>query len=302
MLLPISGIYRFHFTCSSYDLIISRMDYWISTNNNQLGPYSLQQLQLMWLQGQLTSDTYYYDNDRAEWLLLRPLIEGVQGLFTVEEAFVRLGQNRQTGCLSVYNQTETLNLFVDAGFVVCAIGEKDHGEFALSRALHLENSSYIWFHDAKPASTNLRINITEHVLKHAISRDSRSGNESPRKANTVALPKIMPDKTGAKPNFNYLLVPNDSSRQNIRLVKEINVVGREEYCDIMINDSQISRKHCMLEAGEQNLKVSDLDSHNGTYVNGVLIRKGVLKVGDTISLGSYTFVLKKEQKKAPDLT
>jgi len=40
------------------------MEYWISLNDVQAGPYSLQQLRFMWQQGQLTAHTYYYDTAR----------------------------------------------------------------------------------------------------------------------------------------------------------------------------------------------------------------------------------------------
>jgi hypothetical protein len=278
------------------------VDYWISCKNNQQGPFGLQQLQLMWQQGQLTPDTYFYDYGRSEWLLLHTLLGTRRGLFTVKEAFVRLGQNRQTGCLSVYNPAESLHLFVEGGYVVCAMGGKDQGEAALSHALELENAAYEWFHEARPPATNLRVNITALALKQAIVPELRPGNDAPRKQNTAALPKLVPRQAEVRQNFTYVLVPSGASSQGIRLVKSTNVVGREEYCDVIIPDNQVSRKHCLLEAGEQNIKVSDLESHNGTYVNGALVSKGFLNVGDTLCLGNYSLVLKKEQKKAPDLT
>jgi len=117
----------------------------------------------------------------------------------------------------------------------------------------------------------------------------------------VALPRITPDKPEVKLGFNYVLVPNEAPKQSVRLIKTTSVVGREAYCDIVFNDHQVSRKHCLLEIDEQNVKVSDLESSNGTFVNGVLIRKGLLKEGDSLGLGAYKLTLHKEQKKAPDL-
>ncbi len=111
------------------------MDYWISSKEAQMGPYSLDQLQLMWQEGQLTSDTYYFDGIRSEWLFLKTLVENNRQLFTVEEAFVRLGQNRQAGCLIVFNPREEFHLFVEEGLVVCALGrtEKTNGFMARNR-------------------------------------------------------------------------------------------------------------------------------------------------------------------------
>jgi Inner membrane component of T3SS, cytoplasmic domain/GYF domain 2 len=282
------------------------MDYWISNNGAQQGPYSLQQLQLMWQQGQLNAQTYYYDELRSEWQLLRTLVESTRKLFSVEEAFVRLGQNRQKGCLTIYNNDEVLHLFADGGNIVAAISEKDQGEFALSRALHLENSTYEWFFNAAPPATNLRMNIAEYALKHSIARDVRIGssstntNASKQRQHTESLGKIMRDKV--QPKIGYMLVSADNQTVKLRLTKATSVAGREPYCEIVIDDAKVSRKHCLLEISDQNVKVKDLDSSNGTFVNGVQVKDGFLNLGDQISLGGCKFVLRKEQKSAPDMT
>ena len=277
------------------------MEYWISSKDVQMGPYTLEQLQLMWQGGQLTSDTYYYDSVSAEWRFLRKLVENVRDLFTVEEAFVRLGQNRQRGCLSVFNKEETLHLFVEGGFVVSAIGEKEQGEFALSRAIGLEEAAYAWIFDAKPPAVNLRVNIAEYAMKHAIARDVRIANTATRKHNTVALPKNLFDKIEVKSKFNFFLEPEETPTLKLRLAKMNNVVGREDHCDVVVNDQQVSRKHCLLEVWEESVKVKDLDSSNGTFVNGVPVRDGYLRTGDELALGSYKLILHKEQKMAPDM-
>jgi len=277
------------------------MDYWISCQNEQMGPYSFEQLELMWQQGQLTSDTYYFESIRAEWLLLETLFESNRQLFTAEEAFVRVGQNRQNGCLIVFNRDEELHLFAENGFIIAALGSVDHGELALARALHLEEASYEWFLDAKPDVADLHINIHEYALKNAIARDVRVGGQSQGKKHTVALPKIALDRIEPKLKFTYVLVAQEAPTKNWRLMKATNVLGREDHCDLMVEDAQVSRKHCLLEASEQNVKVKDLESRNGISVNGVPTTDGYLNVGDRLSLGSYVLVLQKEQKRAPEV-
>jgi hypothetical protein len=281
--------------------MLDKMDYWINNDNVQMGPYSLQQLQYMWQEGKLTTHTYYYDNLRSQWLFLRTLVESTRKLFTVEEAFVRLGQNRQKGCLTIFNNDEVLHVFVDDGSIVSALGEKEQGEFALSRALHLENSTYEWFFDAVPPTTNLRLNIAEYALRHSIARDVRIGNSATKqRQNTETLGKALRDKVELK--LNYLLVSVSDSTLKLPLIKVTNLIGRGPDCDIVIDNPRISRKHCLLEVSEQNVKVKDLDSSNGTFVNGVQVRDGLLNIGDQISLGGYQLMLRKEKKNAPDVT
>jgi hypothetical protein len=277
------------------------MDYWVSSKKVQTGPYSLDQLQLLWQQGQLTSDSYYYDRLRSEWLPLKTLLEGKRKLFTPEEAFVRLGQNRLKGCLAIFNPDEHLQVYVEDGFVIAALGKTDSGEFALARALRLENASYEWLADQSPPAPNLRLNIAEYALKHAIASDVRTGAPPKVKRHTIALTKNILDKVNLKQRPAYILVADEVPTLKIKLEKMTNLVGRDDHCDVIIDNSQVSRKHCLLEVWEDNVKVKDLDSSNGTFVNGVPVKDGFLRSGDQLRLGQYRLLLHKELKKAPDM-
>ena len=52
------------------------------------------------------------------------------------------------------------------------------------------------------------------------------------------------------------------------------------------------RRHAQLDRGEDGWLLSDLDSHNGTRVNGWLVREPVpVRVGDVLQFGSAMFVI-----------
>ncbi len=280
------------------------MEYWISTDGVQAGPYTFEQLQEMWRMGELTADTYYFEPIRAQWLLLQVLIESNRQLFSPQEAFVRLGQNRQSGCMVVYNKEEQLHLYAENGYIVHAMGPAEQGEFALAKALHLEDATFEWFADARSPESNLRVNVHDYALKHALTRDvhGTATQAKPKVTkHTIALPKIANGRIEMKLSFVYVLVPEETPTVNYPLDKAISVLGREEHCDLIVIDSRISRKHCLLETSEQNVKVKDLDSSNGTFVNQVPIQEGYLKVGDQLGLGTYSLTLRKEQKRAPQI-
>lgn len=270
------------------------MEYQISTMN-QSGPYSLEQLRLMWEHGTLAANSYYFEDARSEWLPIRGLVESGRGLFAAEEAFVRLGQARLKGCLRIHNKEEIMHVYVDDGFVVAASGDQQEGEFALARALHLEDSSYAWFLNTEPSAKTLRLNIVEYAMKHSMARDVRIGGPGKQKQNTETLGTAVRDK--AAPKTKYILVSTEDPSLKLTLTKLTNVVGREPQCDVVVDNNKVSRKHCLLEIGEQNLKIKDLDSSNGTHINGVAVKDGVLKVGDQLGLGSYKMILHREEEK-----
>jgi pSer/pThr/pTyr-binding forkhead associated (FHA) protein len=69
------------------------------------------------------------------------------------------------------------------------------------------------------------------------------------------------------------------------------VIGRREDCDLRIPLGEISRKHCRIIMDGQTLRVEDLGSSNGTYVNGQRVQEATVAPGDTIQVGSLAFVV-----------
>ena len=64
------------------------------------------------------------------------------------------------------------------------------------------------------------------------------------------------------------------------------VIGRDSECDISITERQVSRQHAKIEsAGNSRIQIIDLNSKNGTYVNGDRISGSqILKDGDEIKI------------------
>jgi len=69
------------------------------------------------------------------------------------------------------------------------------------------------------------------------------------------------------------------------------VFGRHADCDIRINNEGISRRHAEIVVTPDGLLVRDLDSSNGTFVNGERVTEKELKVGDEIRFDSLRFLV-----------
>jgi len=65
----------------------------------------------------------------------------------------------------------------------------------------------------------------------------------------------------------------------------IKTVGRATRADFIVDAALVSRLHCRLTAGATELEVVDLDSTNGTFVNGTRTTRAVLKNGDRLGVG-----------------
>jgi transcriptional regulator with GAF, ATPase, and Fis domain len=68
-------------------------------------------------------------------------------------------------------------------------------------------------------------------------------------------------------------------------------IGRDPSNLLSISDPSLSRRHCALSWDDEGYKIRDLDSRNGTSVNGVTVKESRLRHGDQISVGDSSFLL-----------
>ena len=75
------------------------------------------------------------------------------------------------------------------------------------------------------------------------------------------------------------------------------IIGRHEQADLRIGNPQVSVYHCCVIVRGNEVWVRDMDSTNGTLVNGELIERGGevrLRIGDQIKAGPATFEVLQE--------
>ena len=65
----------------------------------------------------------------------------------------------------------------------------------------------------------------------------------------------------------------------------IKTVGRAPRADFIVDAALVSRLHCRLTATDRNVEVVDLQSTNGTFVNGKRVAQAKLAVGDRLRVG-----------------
>lgn len=71
----------------------------------------------------------------------------------------------------------------------------------------------------------------------------------------------------------------------------VRTVGRATGADFIVDAPLISRVHCRLTAlADGSLEVRDLDSTNGTFINGARVQTGRLASGDRLGVGRVELV------------
>jgi hypothetical protein len=77
-------------------------------------------------------------------------------------------------------------------------------------------------------------------------------------------------------------------------------IGRTRDCDLCLTDLSVSRMHALLVRREDGWVLSDLGSHNGTRLNGWLVREPVqVRAGDRVEFGSMAFIIQGDPPAPP---
>ena len=75
--------------------------------------------------------------------------------------------------------------------------------------------------------------------------------------------------------------------KEVVIQKERTTLGRRPYNDIVIDNLAVSGEHAVLLSVGDDVFIEDLNSTNGTYINGKAIKKQLLSNGDVIEIGKY---------------
>ena len=75
------------------------------------------------------------------------------------------------------------------------------------------------------------------------------------------------------------------------LAGSIKTIVRAARADFIVDAPLVSRLHCRLTAGADDLELKDLDSTNGTFVNGQRIARALLKNGDKVGVGRVELIV-----------
>jgi pSer/pThr/pTyr-binding forkhead associated (FHA) protein len=84
----------------------------------------------------------------------------------------------------------------------------------------------------------------------------------------------------ADPPFTFRILPGN-----------VKTMGRSPGAEFVVDAAMVSRLHCRLTAGATELEVVDLESTNGTFVNGQRVTQASLKEGDTLGVGRVELVV-----------
>ena len=116
-------------------------------------------------------------------------------------------------------------------------------------------------------------------------------------------------KAGLPPHEAYLKTINQLYATGVPLkesypLSEDNTLGRGHDCDIVLNDKFLSHHHSRIFCEKNVYYLEDLDSTNGTFLNGNALSDEAIELidGDRIALGQAEFVFLRPEVKNGEVT
>lgn len=110
-------------------------------------------------------------------------------------------------------------------------------------------------------------------------------------------PDLMGDATPANPSL--VIVKGPQMGSNFELTDSIVTIGRDPSNSVFLNDMTVSRHHARVDLSGISsgfATVEDLGSLNGTWVDGAIVNKAMLKDGSTIQIGTFRMVFHTNQR------
>lgn len=97
-------------------------------------------------------------------------------------------------------------------------------------------------------------------------------------------------------HVNLVYFRPDGERKDIPLHGSEVLIGRGEDCNLRIPLASVSRQHCRIIIGDDEVVIEDLGSANGTFVNNQKIGKQAVSAGDRMAVGQAAFVVQLDGK------
>ena len=243
-------------------------------------------------------------------------------LFSADEIMLRLAQRKSTGCFKVFTSLDSATVFFKKGMIVAAAKGKSDGETALREILQWKDAFFAWEPDIVAPIPPLRpvlikvdaflVKIDNPVAKTSvtgISITNGKNSASPiqpgegatsrtaTKSITATAETRIADEEALLRKHRLKLISVSNPEKKFKLTKATSLIGRNPGSDIMVADPSISRQHCLLQLTDRGLHVKDLNTVNGTKINGIPLKEGYVNIGDKLTVGHLTFVVEEAKQK-----
>ncbi len=92
-------------------------------------------------------------------------------------------------------------------------------------------------------------------------------------------------------NVTLVMIKGDGRAREFPIKKNKVLIGRTHTCDLRIPLPSVSRQHCEITVEDEQVKMRDLGSSNGTFHNDNRVQEATLEPGDHLNVGTVSFLV-----------
>lgn len=107
---------------------------------------------------------------------------------------------------------------------------------------------------------------------------------------TVLQEPVRPPRVEHRRAAHVLALIQGGNNERFLLEGAELILGRGEDADLKVASTELSRRHLLFRARDDEYLCEDLDSKNGVYLNGVRIHRALLRDRDELQMGSLIFI------------
>ena len=202
------------------------------------------------------------------------------GLAEIVQTFCKA---QRSGQVTFHSAGSYGYLFLQQGQVAHAICGTVEGEEAVYLMLSWPPGVYVMNDDILPHKRTISLTWEQLLFEGARRADMAGLTPSGLEPVTTAHPLT---NSRAKDNQPKLIISHgDGPPLAVELHHEYTHLGRTEDNELSLPEPSISSRHCVFILSGPDVIVRDLNSSNGTYVNGEQISEVILRPGDNIQVG-----------------
>ncbi len=194
-------------------------------------------------------------------------------------------QAKRTGSLSYSTGDQAGSLFFHHGQLVHAECQGFEGESAVYKMLQQPGGSIDFDESVLPGKRTISLTWEQLLIQSAMLADQgldfaeMEQQKQPEASASVVQSRIA----GGQPQLT--LLEGDVSETAFELGGEYIHLGRVSGNDIVLPHAAVSGRHCMFMITGSDVILRDLNSSNGTFVNGEPVNETILQLGDIIQIG-----------------
>jgi FHA domain/Domain of unknown function (DUF4388) len=207
-------------------------------------------------------------------------------------------QAKRTGLLTFTSGEMAGNLHLHHGQVLHAVFGTIQGQEAVYQMLQWPPGVHQFTEGVVPEKRTVQLTWEQLLFEGALHADNAllsNGGAQGEAGLQQSAPVIVTRIQGGQPKLT--IIEGELPAETFDLNREFVYVGRVEGNEIVLPVASVSSRHCIFILKGSDVILRDLNSSNGTLVNGKSITETILQVGDIIQIGFIKLKLESAMKR-----